>query len=242
MVNATLLNNIDHADLHVVVGHSAAFGDSVNQTLIFPTEFDEISGEYPILIRRDAEGTLQPVALLGLDRDENLFLDEAGWQARYIPALHRRGPFLIGFQDRRIDGEHNREPTIMIDLDDPRVGRERGAALFLPHGGTSPYLAHIADVLRTIHLGVEMTTPMFAAFEALGLIEPVAVEIKLSDTESYALADYYTIPKDRFAALEGAGLERLHRDGFLGAAFAIIASLRHINRLIELKNSKRGVV
>ena len=45
--------------------------------------------------------------------------------------------------------------------------------MFLPQGGNSPYLEHIATVLRGIRDGVEAGRAMFAAFDALGLIQPV---------------------------------------------------------------------
>ncbi|PNB46164.1 peptide ABC transporter permease, partial [Pseudomonas sp. FW305-130] len=87
------------------------------------------------------------VALLGLDPDENLFLDAAGWQARHIPAIHQRGPFLIGLVDRTIDGQTRREPMLHVDLDHPRIAAApqspHAQAVFLPHGGSSPYLDHI---------------------------------------------------------------------------------------------------
>ncbi len=37
MTKTVLLNNIDHGDLKVLTGHGPAFGDSINQVLIFPT-------------------------------------------------------------------------------------------------------------------------------------------------------------------------------------------------------------
>ena len=96
MTNRVLLNNVEHRDLRVVTRHSVDFGDAINQVLVFPTEFEDLQREYPILFRRDAEGNIQAVALLGLDRDENLFLDGEGWHARYVPAVQRCGPFSIG--------------------------------------------------------------------------------------------------------------------------------------------------
>ena len=77
-MNRVLLNNVDHADLRVIAGHGATFGDAINQALILPTEFEAAQREYPILIRKDDAGGYQAVVLLGLDRDENLFLDETG--------------------------------------------------------------------------------------------------------------------------------------------------------------------
>jgi hypothetical protein len=98
----------------------------------------------------------------------------------------------------------------------------------------------VAHILRLIHQGVEVAKPMFAAFEEAGLIEPVAVEIGLNDREKYNLPNYYTIGADRLAQLDGASLERLHKPGFLRAAFFIVSSLGNVGRLIELKNRKRG--
>jgi hypothetical protein len=239
MTNKVLLNNIDHADLRVIVRHAAEFGDSVNQVLVFPTEFDAIQRDYPIFFRRDPNGALQSIALLGLDRDENLFLDEHGWQARYVPAVLQRGPFLIGLQERAADGEARREPMVHIDLDHPRVSRSDGLPLFLPHGGNAPYLDHIAGVLRAIYAGIEATAPMFAAFEEAGLIEPVSLEIELDEERKYVLPDLFTIGRAALAALNGARLEQLNRAGFLGVAFLVASSMSNVSHLIELKNAKR---
>lgn len=238
MTNRVLLNNIDHGDLRVAVGHGPAFGDNINQALIFPTEFEAVQREYPIFFRKDAEGAFQSVALLGLDRDENLFLEERGWNARYVPAIQQRGPFSIALQG---DGG---EPMIHVDLDDMRVlaaeAEGGGERVFLPAGGNSPYLQHVARLLGVIYDGLEISKAMFAAFEAHGLIEPVDVEIKLDEHTQYDLPDLFTISQERFAGLDGAALEALHRSGFLAAAQWVLSSLGNVGFLVELKNRKRA--
>jgi len=235
MARTVQLNNVDHHDLRVITRHAAEYGDAINQVLVFPTEFEEIQREYPIFFTRDASDDYQAIALLGLDRDENLFLGESGWQAGYVPAAQQRGPFAIGMS---ADGG---EPMIHIDTEHARVrrGEGEGQPLFLPHGGNAPYLEHIADVLRTIYAGLDLIRPMFEAFEDAGLIEPVAVQVQLSDTESYELADFSTISAERLGALDGPALEALHRAGFLYPAFLIVASTANVNRLIERKLTRR---
>ena len=235
MTRTALLDNNAHADLRIARQSGAAFGDAVNQTLIFPTELDAAQREFPILIHQDADGGWQLVALLGLDRDENLFLAADGWTARYVPAVHRRGPFLIGMQAR----EGVDHPMIHIDLDDPRVGGE-GDALFLPHGGNSPYLDHVAHTLRTIHEGHAMMQPMFDAFAATNLIAPVALDIEVDDMTHYSIGDRYTIDADRLAALDGNDLRALNEAGFLDLAFAIRSSLGNIEHLILRKRASRA--
>lgn len=229
-----LLNNVDHHDLRVIIGHRAEFGEAVNQVLAFPTEFEELQREYPIVFRRDAEGALRPVALLGLSRDENLFLDgESGWQARTIPALFERGPFSIAAPDSP-DGE----PMIRVDLDHPRVSRSEGTPVFLPHGGNSPYLERITAVLRTIYLGHSLLEPMVAAFEAAGLLREVTIEARVSENEVHGVAGAFTIDRARLAALSAGELAELHRGGFLQAAFLVAASLGNVQRLADLKGRK----
>lgn len=240
MTNMVLLNNVDHQDLRIDTRHGAAYGDAINQVLIFPTEYEDIQRDYPIFFRKDAGGDFQSIALLGLDKDENLFLADGAWQARYVPAIQQRGPFSIGLQEQRIDGALRAQPMIHVDLDHPRIGADEGERLFLPHGGNAPYLEHVAEVLRLIYTGLEVSKPMFAAFAQLELIRPVAVEARLSDEEHYVLPDFHTIDEPRLAALDGAGLERLHKGGFLRAAFLAAASLGNVSRLIELKNSRRA--
>ena len=233
MTNAVLLNNVDHHDLRVIARHGPEFGDSVNQVLVFPTEFESVQREYPIFLHKDGDGHYQPVALLGLDRDENLFLDGKGWQARYIPAAQRRGPFLIG---KPADGE----PMIHVDLDHVRISRSEGAPLFLPHGGNSPHLEQIAAVLRLIHDGLAIMPAMFAALGQAGVIEPVAVEIQLNDAARYTLPGLHAVSEERLATLDGEALAGLHRGGFLRLAFLAAASLANVHRLIELKNRKQA--
>lgn len=237
-MNRVLLNNVDHADLRVIVGHGAAFGDAINQALILPTEFEAAQREYPILIRKDDKGAYQAVVLLGLDRDENLFLDETGWNARYVPAVQRRGPFSIALQRDALGGEPR--PMIHVDLDHPRVSRDQGERVFLPAGGNSPYLQGVSHTLGQIHDGLEINGPMFAFFDELGLIEPIDVEIKLDDGTSYDLPDVYTIAPDRLAAVTGEDLEKLHQSGLLRAAHWVIASMGNVEDLISRKARRQA--
>jgi hypothetical protein len=104
MTNRVLLNNVDHGDLRVVTGHGPAFGDNINQVLIFPTEFEAVQREYPIFFRKDADGAFQSVALLGLDRDENLFLDDGKPGGRLERPLRARHPAARAVLDRPAAG------------------------------------------------------------------------------------------------------------------------------------------
>lgn len=240
MTRHVLLNNIAHKDLRVITRHGAEFGDNIGTVPTFPTEYADVQREYPIFFRKDAAtGEYQSVALLGFEKDENLFLHEGRWQAAYVPGIIARGPFLIGFQEQQVGGEARREPVIHVDLDHPRISHTEGEPVFLPQGGNSPYLEYVATVLRGIRDGIEVSKPMFAAFAALDLIEPVKLEIKLDEERGYSVLGLHSISRERLAALDGAALEQLNRTGFLEGAFLVLASMNNVKKLMTLKQRRR---
>ena len=239
MARHVLLNNVDHQDLKIITRYSAEFGHDIHAAVTFPTEYGDVQREYPIFFRRSGDrGDYQSVALLGLEPGENLFLDDGLWNASYVPGIIAKGPFLIGFQEQEVDGEVRKEPVIHIDLDDPRVNGNEGEAVFLEHGGNSPYLQHIAAVLRGIQEGMAVAGPMFAALESHELIEPVNVEIDVHGDVKYELKGYYTISEERLRLLPGDALERLNKAGFLHGAFMVLSSLHNVGKLVEMKRRR----
>ena len=241
MARPVLLDNVDHHDLKIVTRHGPEYGDAVNQALVVPTEYAELQRDYPIFFRQSDEGGFESFVLLGLDPDENLFLDNGAWQARYIPAILSRGPFMIGFRGDGTDNDGRREPVIHVDLDHPRVSRNEGEPLFLKHGGNAPALERAAKALRTIHIGVEMSRAMFAAFIEAGLMAPVEIKIRLDERTEYDLPGLFSISAEALAGLDGAALAKLHANGFLALAFHVVSSTGNINRLIEIKNRRRAM-
>lgn len=242
MANTVLLNNVAHHQLKVSTRFGAELGDSISSALVFPTEFIELQKEYPILFRQHPETKkYQATVLLGLSHSENLFLNPtatSGWAAHYIPAVVAKGPFLIGMQPQ--DSGSANVPVIHIDLDHPKVNPEQGGyPLFLEHGGNSPYLEYIANILKIIHQGIAMQDAMFTLFSELDLIEPVDIDIDLHNGEKHRLLGNFTIHEEKLMALGGDQLALLNKFGFLSLAFAVITSMTNIRRLTDIKKSQK---
>ena len=235
MPNVVLLDNVEHPDLKVRAERGELFGDNVNQTLVFPNEFRALQREYPILFRKDAEGFFYAVALLGLDRDENLYLKGTEWDADYLPVMQAKGPFSIGMQPSS-DGGEAAEAKIQIDLDHAAVNTAEGYSLFLPQGGNAPYLEFIVKVLRTVHDGIALSKTFFSALEECDLIEPVTLEIKTSETRQYSVPDVYSISEEKFQNLSAEVLDRLHKNGLLAACYWVLVSFDNIRSLVDRKN------
>jgi len=236
-----MLNNIQHKNLRVVTRPGVQYGDNVGIVMTFPTEYADVQREYPIFFRKDPNtGEYSSVALLGLTKDENLYLEGDRWDAGYIPGVVARGPFLIGFQEREEGGEIRREPTIHVDMDHPRVSDADGERVFLEQGGNSRYLDRMAAILKGINDGLGVSKAMFAEFSRLELIEPIKLEIKLDAESVYDLVGLHTISEAKLRNLGAEDLYKLHRAGFLQGAYLVMASLGNLGRLVERKQRRKA--
>ena len=240
MPNFALLNNIAHKALRVIREHSTRYGDNDMSVVTFPQEFRAIQNEYPIFFQKNAEtGKFIPIALMGLRQNENLFLSEQGWDAQYIPVSVKRRPFLIGIQPPQ-PGQEPSQPTKMVyvDMDSPRVSETQGEPVFLPHGGYSPYLESVVDLLEYIQYGTELNEQFVDALLAQELLEVVALEITLKNGERRNLAGLYTINEDKLAALQGSAVTALHSKGFMECIYMVLASHANVVKLIARVEKK----
>jgi hypothetical protein len=228
MPNHVLLNNIDHKDLRIDTGRSAALGDDVMSAPTFPAEFRNAQAHYPIVFRKTAEGGFQPLVLFGFHEGRNLFLENGRWDAAYLPLAIERRPFLIG-----VSGD---ELLVHVDLDDPRVRRDAGEAVFREHGGTTDYLERINSVLLALHQGLQDTPAFIDALLQHDLLESFVLDVQLDGGSQHRLAGFHTINEDRLRALDGNALEPLHRAGYLEPIYMAVASLSHVRDLIERMN------
>jgi hypothetical protein len=238
MGNPVLLNNVTHKALRVITTRSAAYGDDVMYAVTFPGEFRNIQSSYPIVFhKRPDTGQFQPIALLGFEARENLFLTASGWEASYIPMSIERLPFLIGTQGAPAGGG-GPELTIHVDMDSPRISLTEGEPVFRDYGGTTDYLDRINAVLSALHLGLQETGVFVEALLGLDLLESFVLDVELKDGSQNRLAGFYTVNEDRLRALDGAALARLHAQGFLEPLYMVVASTVHFRDLIDRRNRR----
>jgi len=239
MAKHILLDNVAHKDLRIITTRSARFGDNIASTSVVPSEFRRVQAEYPIVFREDAsEGHFEPVAMLGLERGENLFLEDDRWNARYVPLTIQRQPFLIGFQQQTEGGVPVKEAVIYIDVDSPRISESEGEAVFLEHGGVSPYLEHVTSVLKAINEGHQYNKGFSDALVQYELLEPFALEVELNNGSKFKLLGFHTIHEEKLNALDGDALASLHSKGYLEHIYMTMASIANFSVLIQEKNER----
>ena len=233
-----LLNNVDHKDVRVITDRSAVYGDNVHFVTTFPLEFRRVQGCYPIFFQKDANtGEFFPLALFGFEAGENLFLSDEGWDANYLPLMIRRQPFVIGHQQDS-EAPSGTKMVVSLDMDSPRVSKEQGEALFLPHGGNSDFLAAMTAVLEDIKIGHQINEAFVKALVDHDLIESVSMEIELNDGSKRQLLGLYTINEEKLAQLDAEALDSLHRKQFLLHIYMVLASHASFRTLIDKKNAQ----
>ena len=84
------VNRDRHAGKKIREITSFGFASKFHIAYVTMHEFARAAAVYPIVFLEDKEkDEFRPVALLGLDAGENLFVGEAGkWDASYVPANH----------------------------------------------------------------------------------------------------------------------------------------------------------
>ena len=243
MTRTVLLNKDDHKHLRIDTRHSLEladkFGDEINACLTFVGELRSMQAHYPVFFQKDdASGQLFPVALLGFEHGENLFLNDTCWDCPYIPALIARQPFSIGKQQDPDSKDERR--VVHIDLDSPRVVGEEaeGEKLFLEFGGTTNYLQKMADLLESIHEGMEQNKLFSDALLEHDLVESFALDVELQDGSQNQLVGYHTINEEKLYTLSAEQLHALNEQGFLAAVYMMLASQSQLSNLIARKNAQ----
>lgn len=226
-----LLDNVTHRHLRVHTERSAARGDARQSALALPAEFRQLQAHFPIVFQLvEGDAGFQPVALFGLGEGQNLFLTDTGWDAPVMPMAMQRDPFLIG---RAPDDSLQ----LHIDLDSPRIVRpeegEVGTALFMPHGGFSDHLDHVVRLMEHLHAQAQHLPVFIEALTRHQLLEPFVIDIETPDGEQGRLSGLFTIHEERLAALPGAALEALAREGHLLPIYMQIASLAQLPVLLD---------
>jgi hypothetical protein len=210
-------------------GAAPAFCATLNAIALSLAEFTIAARDYPIVFASlDAGKTFAPVALLGLERGSNLFVDASGQWARdaYVPAYVRRYPFCIS--KLYVDGEPRGERVVCIarawlDAD--------GIALFDAQGRPTREWLATERLLAEYEADLDRTALMCAALARLELLEPFSVQRLGGEQPEVRLSGMYRVSEARLKDLDGASHKLLAQQGLTGAVHAHLHSLENFSRL-----------
>ena len=149
------LDRHKHAGLAVRPGLNQSWCARLNCVFLNAVELAKASADYPIgFVRDNANGEYQPVAVLSLRAEENLFVGEDGrWRPRtYVPAYIRRFPFCIA----EVPAPGGAEPQRLICVQEDGLARS-DSPYFDAAGEATAAWKPVKDLVEAIEASRQQT-------------------------------------------------------------------------------------
>lgn len=205
-----------------------------NAVYLNVVEFPHAAIEFPIIFLPPgtANPSVTPVAMLGLVADENLYVEDTRWTANYLPAYFRRMPYLTA----PIPGTY--QIGIYIDAQWPALSDTEGDPLFTDTGERAPVLENAINFMQAFNVESNRTTQVCDRLNELGLFTGMKVDATMPDGSAFTVDGFLTIDENKLAELPDAVVVELHRNGVLGVIHSHLLSLRHVQRLVQLRGQR----
>ena len=168
-------------------GKLPSFTQSLNAIPVSYTEFNVAHRDYPIVFSSGDEGkSFAPVAVLGLQAQENLFALNDGWAPGvYVPAYVRRYPFCMA----RVTLDNIEQAERLICVESEHVTETGGVAMFGEQQEPLPRWKEIEKLLEEYEADLERTKEMCGILADYGLLEPFTLQATLNAGGSMHLTD-----------------------------------------------------
>ena len=232
--NPVALNKEAHADMTVSPSPEGyRFAASTRAIMIAAVEFFDAGRQFPIIFSASTDGTIFPLALLGLEENENLFVDSEGaWTAPYMPAYIRRYPFIT------TDGSEG-QTTVCFDEAFDGFNLEGGLPLF-DGGEPTEKTREIQAFLQDYLVQIQQTRAFGAMLLDAGLLKQIDAQANMADGKSYALNGMLVVDEQKLTQMADVDIVKMFRNGSMALVYAHLLSLRNFNVLLALKAEREG--
>jgi len=220
------LNSNTHRSLRFRPEGGFRFAADLHAAPLGASEFFVAAREYAIVFVRGAAEEAMPVVVLGLKKDENLFVSEDGhWNARYLPLSIRSYPFAS------IEAKDSARMQVVIDEAYPGFGDTEGTALFAEGGEPATELQNTLRVLQAQRHDIVQTRRLGAELSGLGLLTERSAQLQVAGGEQFKLDGFCLVDEAKLNALADADLLRLARQGDLALITAHLMSINNLGLL-----------
>ncbi|OJF69063.1 SapC protein [Alteromonas sp. V450] len=233
-INFVPLDKEKHKDLKVAVNTSFSFAKNTHLASATIREFAQLAATMPLVFIEDPTSKRHHVVtMLGMEQGQNLFLAGDKWKGPHVPMNIVRYPF-----DVRPDGD---KLGVFIDENSDLISDE-GQALFNDKGEPTEFLearqTFLADLANS-----EMLTQRFVnKVVELELLDPIQIRLAYKDGSQRNVTGMMSINEKKLLELPDEQVLELHKQGFLGAIYAIMMSVGQLNRLVELSNDTENPI
>lgn len=209
---------------------NAAFTSTLNSIYLTAMEFFQATRSYPIVFARDAQSSATlPVAITGLEKAQNLFVDDEGnWHPdTYQPAYVRRWPFFTA----QVANDAERtlvcvDPAGLQDSDTPFIDA---------NGKATEYWKETERLIQEMENARRQTMEFTAALTEHDLLEPFEAHAVAREGGRLRLAGMYRVSEEKLNALPDKAIGKMMKKGQLSRIYAHLISLENFRRLLDLR-------
>lgn len=226
----TALNRDRHAATKVRPITGFAHAARLHVAGLVAQEFPRAAALYPLVFLQDPNtARFRPVALLGLEEGQNLFVDETGrWKASYVPATIRQYPFTLALKEGT-----QADFVVCLDESSTNLGQDDGQPLFGEEGQPTSVLQGVVKYLTELQQ-MDVQTQGFCQFLAdHNLLVKLNMQLQAGQTVKN-IQGAFAIDQARFEALPNDLFQQMRERGYLPAVYAHLMSLLQIERLMQL--------
>ena len=227
------VNQQRHAGKKIKQVEGFDFASKFHIAYVTTHEFVRSAAIYPLVFIEDKEkDEFRPVALLGLDTGENLFVAADGkWTASYIPAIIRRYPFALSQS-----GDDGRF-LVCVDEASDLVSDTEGSPLFDDKGEPTEVIENVKRYLSELQQ-MDAITGEFCKFLAKhNMFVPLNMRVRQND-KFKNISGCYVINEERLNNLSDELFLEVRNKHYLPAIYAQLTSLSQIERLVMLKDER----
>ncbi len=227
------VNRARHAGTKIKQIEGFGFAARFHIASVMVHEFARAAAIYPVVFLEDkAQDEFRPVALMGLQEGENLFVDGAGkWQASYVPAIIRRYPFALASTGQ--EGQF----TVCIDEGSALVNDSEGVPLFKEDGEPSEAIENVKRYLGELQQMDMFTRAFCKYFAEHNLFTPLNMRVRQGQQQRN-ISGCYVVNEERLNNLSGERFLEMRERRYLPAVYAHLVSLAQIERLITLQEER----
>jgi len=217
------LSHKKHHNVSVQCHANYSFAKSTNSVPLGVGEFHLATHYYPIVFLANEDG-LSPIAIIGLETKQNIWVDDSGkWLNDYVPAYIRRYPFIAvkTAQDAF---------TLCVDESADVVNRDgRGTLLFNGHE-PSEYLNERYKLVEAYELEQKRNQILSSILLKHKLLEAAQLNFK-AETETDLLSGFLVVSRKRLDELESEAVAELHKSGAMELIYQHLFSLERFQML-----------
>ncbi|MBZ9540439.1 SapC family protein [Modicisalibacter tunisiensis] len=220
------ISRTHHAEHHYQPRQAYRFAAEQPVASILLAELGKLLPHYALGFIQQGE-QYQPVALLGLNGQHNLYVHPDGrWLGNYVPASLRGYPFTLAHTEQ--------QQQVLCIAEDHLLENEQGEPLFDAQGQLDERVQQTLKFLQEFEKNRQLTQQAAKVLGDSGVIEPWPLQVERGEgQEPLKVQGLYRINETALNELSAEAFASLRSHGALALAYGQLFSMNQLSQLTE---------